>query len=119
MAITHTAAVRNQICDDMLTQIGNAGYLRLEDGGVLVSQHTFPTPTGTVTTDTLTFTCGTGISDTTPAAGTIDGAKLYKSGATEVFSCTAGTAGDVVVSSATIATTDTVTLTALTYEAPA
>jgi len=121
MAVTHTAAIRNAIADNFLVLCGtDAAYLQLEDGGVLVSRHDFPTPSGAVSAATLDFTCGGGIADTSPASGTIDGAKLYTSGDTEVCAMdSVGTAGtDIVVSSVSIATTDTVTLTALSWEAP-
>jgi len=122
MSVTHTAAVRNQMADDFLDQCGpNAAYLRLEDGGALVSQHDFPSPSGTVTAATLDFTVNGGIAATSPTSGTIDGARLYTSGAIEICSMSSvGTAGtDITVSSVSIAASDTVTLTQLSWEAPA
>ena len=121
MAVVHEAAVRNSIADTVLAAVGNAGYLRFETSGdAEVSTHTFPTPSGTVAGATLTFDCDPDISDTSPAGGTIAQASIYTSGATKILECSAGTAtsNDITVSSVTIATTDTVTLTALTYVAP-
>ena len=123
MAVTHEAATRNAIADDFLDHIGpNAAYLKFETSGdAEISRHDFPSPSGTVTAATLNFTCGGGgIADTSPATtGTVVQASLYNATNTKIFECTAAeTGGDITISSASINVTDTVTLTALSWEAP-
>jgi len=121
MAVVHEAVAKLSIVDAILTDIGNAGYLQFETtADAEVSKHTFPTPSGTTSGDTLTFTCGAGISDTSPAGGEVAQASMYTSGDAKIFEATGvGTAGpDITISSTTIAVTDTVTLTALTYTSP-
>ena len=123
MAVTHSATAKNSIANAILDDIdvAAAGYLSFETTGATeVSRHTFPTTCGTVTTDTLTFTCGTGgISDTSPTGGTVAQATIRTSADATILSCgVAVTGSDIDLSSLTIGTGDTVTLTALSYTAP-
>ena len=125
MAVVHETEMRTIIAQAVLDQIdnGTGGYLLFEDGTgaspTEIARIDFAATAGTVTGALLTFTLGGGISDTSPAnAGTIVQASIFESDDTKILDCTAGTSADITISSATISTTDTVTLTALTYTAP-
>jgi len=122
MGITHETATRNAFADTFVSQVGNNGKLVFETAGdTEVAAISFGTPCATVTATGVVATFSTG-SDTTPAGGTIEHASFKTSGDTKIAEATVSTTNstnNVLISSLTIATSDTVTLTSLTWTAPA
>jgi len=126
-APTHETAVRNAISDTVLAQVDagtGAAYLAFElANDTEVARITFPDPAGTVGATDITFDCDPDISDTSPtgSASPIAQASIFDSDDTKIMECTVGstgTANGITISSVTVGSTDTVTLTDLTYAPP-
>ena len=125
MAVTYSAAVKNARMDAVLAEIGVSGKVKLyttggSSSGTLLATFALPNPSGTVTTDTLTFDVDPDIDDSSADDnGTAAVAEITTSAdAVCVSGLTVGTSGtDVTISpSTTITTGQVVTLTALSIQ---
>lgn len=122
MAVTHVTSTRNTIADAVVDLIdaGGAGTLEFQTSGdVEVATLTFSaTAFGAASSGTAT---AASITDDTSATGGTVTKFVIKSGAgTTLLSGSAGTSGtDIILSSATIGSGDTVSCSSLTYSAPA
>lgn len=125
MAVTYVAAVKTARMSAVLTEIGDAAVVKLytsggSSSGTLLAEFTLPTPSGTVSGDTLTLDVDPDISDTSANnGGTAAVAEIHTSGGTpKITGLTVGTSGtDVTISpSTTITSGQTVTLTALSIQ---
>ena len=123
MAITHTTAVRNSIADLVVDAIDAgpaAGTLEMQTSGdVEVATLTFSDPAfgaaagGTATASPIT-------SDTNATGGTVAKFRIFDSVATEVLTGNVQVSGgDINLSSLVVGATDTVSMSSLTYTAPA
>lgn len=125
MSVTHPTAVRNAIADLVVDRIdagAAAGTLEFQtSGNVEVATLTFSDPafgaasSGTATANAIT-------SDTNATGGTVAKARAKDSDGTEVFACSVtatGGGGDIELSSVVISAAQTVSMTSLTYSAPA
>ena len=123
MAVTHPTAVRDAICNLVVDRIdagSGAGTLEFQTSGdVEVATLTFSDPafgassSGTATASAIT-------SDTSATGGTVAKARAKDSDGTDVFICAVGTSGsDINLSSLSVGVGDTVSVSALTYSAPA
>lgn len=122
MAVTHGSAIRNTICDAVVDAVdaGGAGSLVFNTSGdVEVATLTFSgTAFGAASSGTATANAIT--SDTSATGGTV--AKfVVKSGAgTTIFQGAVATSGsDINLSSLAVGAGDTVSISSLTYSAPA
>lgn len=119
MAVTHPTAARNGLADHIVDQL-DGGTLEIQTSGdVEVATLTFGTPAfgaaaaGVATANAIT-------SDTNATGGTAAKAQLKTSGATAIVNCSVGTTGeDINLSSVSIGAGDTVSISSLTYTAPA
>ena len=122
MATTYSAAVKNARMDAVLAEIGDAGKVKIyaANGTTLLCTFVLPTPSGTVTTDTLTFDIDPDIDEASAdATDTAALATITTSADTVCVSgLTVGTSGtDVIISPSTSITTgQVVTLTALSIQ---
>ena len=118
MAVAHDPITRNNIADAVLADIGASGLLVLRPAGDTPVIATLPlsATAGVVTAEDLVFNTIT--DDTNAVGGTVDYLTIETSGSQEVFRFNASGDG-VTLSSLTIAATDTVSCSALTYTAPA
>lgn len=132
MAVTHETAVRNGIADyvvdliDTGTASPNLGTLVFHTGAspeVEVATLTFANPAfdaatgGTATANSIT-------SDTNATGGTVAGFAIYDSDGTKlvngsVTATSASPQGDIILSSVAVGASDTVSISSLTYTAPA
>lgn len=125
MSVTHPTAIRNALADyvvDLLDAGSGPGYIELQTSGdvevatLVFSDPAFGSATGGVATaNTIT-------PDTNATGGTVAKAKFFDSDNNLVFSCSvtgSGGGGDIELSSAVVSPGQTVTLTSLTYTAPA
>ena len=119
MAVTHETAARNGIADYIVDQLDGGTLVINTSGDVEVATLTFGTPAfgaasaGVATANAIT-------SDTSATGGTAAKAVLKTSGAAAVVNCAVGTSGsDINLSSVAIGAGDTVSLSSLTYAAPA
>lgn len=128
MAVTHNVAVRNGLANyvvdliDTGTGSPNLGTLKFQTSAspaVEVATLTFANPafgaasTGTATANAIT-------SDTSATGGTIAQWTVYDSDGTALFSGAASTSGsDINLSSLSVGVGDTVSMSSLTYTAPA
>lgn len=125
MAVVHTTAIRNAIADlvvDAIDAGAAAGTLEFQTAGdVEVATLTFSDPAfgaaagGTATASAIT-------SDTSATGGTIAKARLKSSTPTEVLSCSVtatGGGGDIELNSLVISAGQQVSVSSLTYTAPA
>ena len=124
MAITHVTAVRNGLADyvvDLIDGGTGAGTLEFQtSGNVEVATLTFSaTAFGDASSGTATAASIT--SDTNAAGGEVAKFVIKDGDGTALVSGTAGEAGteDIVLSSSTIGSGDTVSCSSLTYSAPA
>jgi len=122
MAITHPTAIRNTLADAVVDAIdGGTGPGTLEfqtSGDVEVATLTFSaTAFGAASSGTATANA---ITDDSSATGGIIAKFVVKDGdGTVIFSGSVGTSGeDINLSSLSIAATDTVSVSSLTYSAP-
>ena len=117
MALTHVAATRNNLADQVLTDIGNSGQMTLRtSANAEIATLTLPATSGTVSGAVLTF--GTFTDDTNATGGATDHIRIETSASAEVFRFNASGDG-VTMSSTTIGAGDTVQCSSLTYTAPA
>lgn len=125
MAVTHPDAVRNGLADyvvDLIDAGASAGTLEFQTSGdVEVATLTFSDPafdaasSGDAAASAIT-------SDTDATGGTIAKARLKDSNGTEVAACSVtatGGGGDIQLSSVVISAGQTVSVSSLTYSAPA
>ncbi len=125
MAVTHPTAIRNGIADYVVDRLDlgtgtSAGRLVFQtSGGTAVATLALSNPAfgaasaGVATASTIT-------SDTNAAGGTVAKAVLRDRDATPIVLCAVGTSGsDINLSSLTVGAGDTVSVSSLTYTAPA
>ena len=130
MAVTHETAVRNTLADACVDLIDtgaaspNLGYIELRTSGdVECATLTFANPAfgaaagGTATANTIA-------SDTNATGGTVAKFVIYDSDGTalvngSVTATTDSPQGDITLSSTTVGAGDTVSISSLTYSAPA
>lgn len=122
MAITHSTTIRNAIADLVVDAIdaGGAGTLEFQTSGdVEVATLTFSATafgaasSGTATADTIT-------SDTSATGGTVAKFVVKSGGDATIFSGAVATSGsDINLSSLSVGSGDTVSISSLTYSAPA
>lgn len=125
MAVTHPVAIRNLIADLVVDQLDLASppgkLVMLTAGSAVVSTLTFANPAfgssaaGTATASAIA-------ADTNAVGGTIAKAELRQGGATPVILCSVtatGGGGDIQLNSVVISAGQQVSLTSLTYSAPA
>ncbi len=125
MAVTHPTAVRNAVADLVVDRIdagAGAGTLVFQTSGdVEVATLTFSDPAfGSAAAAVATASAIT--SDTSATGGTIAKARAYDSSAAEVFACSVtatGGGGDITLSSVVVSAGQTVSVSSLTYTAPA
>lgn len=133
MAITYSDAARNDFADAVLALIGNAALIRIYDGtppanaqaalsgNNTLATFTLPTPSGTVSGDTLTLDLDPDIEVTASATGTATFFRVLTSGGTSVAQGSAGTSGtDMILTSTSITSGQTVraTLASLSFPNP-
>ena len=119
MAVTHPTAHRNTLANATVDLL-DAGTLEFRTSGdVECATLTFGTPafgaaaSGTATANAIT-------SDTSATGGTVAKGALITSGATDIVLCAVGTSGsDINLSSLSVGVGDTVSVSSLTYSAPA
>jgi len=122
MAVTHPAtATRNGLADYVVDQL-NSGTLEIQtSGGTEVATLTFgATAFGDATGGTATANAIT--KDSSATGGTAARAQFKTSGGTAIVQCSVtatGGGGDITLSTVTIAATDEVSISSLTYSAPA
>lgn len=122
MAITHHATIRNTLATAILTAVDQdvgAGALILNTSGdVEVATLALADPAGTVTGAVFTFDTTPAIEDTSATGGVVAKFVVTDNSGDEIFygsvTATSG-GGDIELSSVTIAATDTVQITSLTY----
>jgi hypothetical protein len=125
MAVTHPTAVRDSICNGVVDQLDLAsppGKIVMQtSGGVAVATLTFANPafgnsaSGVATANAI-------VADTNAVGGTIAKAELRQGGATPIVLCSVtatGGGGDIQLNSVVISAGQQVSLTSLTYAAPA
>ena len=120
MAVTHLDATRNGIPNYIVDQLNSGTLIFYASDGT--------TEVATLTFDATAFgdassgiaTAGTITSDTSATGGTTTIANLTTSGASEIVECSVGTSGeDINLSNNVVGVGDIVSISALTYEAPA
>jgi hypothetical protein len=122
MATTHATAVRTIIADAVTATIGASGKISLQTAGsVVVATLPFSaTAFGAAVNGVSTANAIT--SDTNAVGGTITKAELQTSGSVAKVLCSVtatGGGGDITLSSVIISAGQTVSMSALTYTAPA
>jgi len=123
MAVTHPTAVRNGLADyvvDLIDAGAGAGTLEFQtSGNVEVATLTFSDPAfGAATGGTATASAIT--SDTSATGGTVAKFVVKDSNGNPVFYGAVGTSGsDINLSSLAVGVGDTVSISSLTYSAPA
>lgn len=123
MAVTHPTTVRNGLADyvvDLIDAGAGAGTLEFQtSGNVEVATLTFSDPAfGAATGGTATASAIT--SDTSATGGTVAKFVVKDSTGTQVFSGAVSTSGsDINLSSLSVGAGDTVSISSLTYTAPA
>lgn len=124
MAVTHPTAMRNTLADTVVDSldVGGAGTLEFQTSGdVEVATLTFSaTAFGAASSGTATANAIT--SDTSATGGTIAKARAKNNAGTEKFACSVtatGGGGDITLSSVVVSAGQTVSVSSLTYSAPA
>lgn len=125
MAVTHPTAVRNAIADLVVDRIdagAGAGTLEFQTSGdVEVATLTFSDPAfGAASSATATASAIT--ADSSATGGTIAKARAKDSTGTEVFACSVtatGGGGDIELNSVVVSAGQQVSVSSLTYTAPA
>ena len=114
MAVTYAAAVKTARMNAVLTEIGNGAKIVIGTSGLGTTLVTLtcPTPSGTVSGDTLTLDMDPDLSNTAVATGTAAEAKITTSGDVDkITGLTVGTSGtDIILDSVSITSGQTVTL---------
>lgn len=125
MAVTHPTAVRNGIADYVVDQLDEGtppGKLVFQtSGGVTVSTLTFAS-TAFGSASAGVATAAAIVSDTNAVGGTIAKAELRNAAGTAKILCSVtavGGGGDIELSSVVISAGQTVSMSSLTYTAPA
>lgn len=125
MAVTHPTDVRNGIADYVvdLIDLGGAGTIVFQDGGSNdsdVATLTFSaTAFGAAANGIATAAAIT--DDTNCNAGTVTKFTVFSGGGDSCFTGTVtatGGGGDIILSSTSIGSGDTISISSLTYEAP-
>jgi hypothetical protein len=119
MAVTHLAATRNGLADNVVDQLNNGFLKYVTSGDVEVATCGFgATAFGAAASGIATANA---ISDDTSATGgTVAKAELQTSAPTSIVFCSVtatGGGGDIEISSTAIGAGETVSTTSLTYEA--
>jgi len=125
MAVTHPSATRSGIADYVVDQLDvntPPGKIIMQTAGsVTVATLTFPNPAfGAAAAGVAT--AGTIVADTNAVGGTIAKAELRQGGGTAIVLCSVtatGGGGDIQLNSVVISAGQQVSLTSLTYAAPA
>lgn len=125
MSVTHPTAVRNGIADFVVDQLDEGsppGHLVFQTSGdVAVATLTFAaTAFGAASGGTATAAAI--VSDSSAAGGTITKARLKNAAGTDKIICSVtatGGGGDIELSSVVVSAAQTVSMTSLTYSAPA
>ena len=113
MAVNYETAVKTARMSAVLTEIGNAGVVKLyttggSASGTLLAEFTLPTPSGTVSGTTLTLDIDPDIEDASANnSGTAAVAEIFKSDGTTkcITGLTVGTSGtDITISPSTTIT---------------
>lgn len=131
MAVTHVTAIRNAIADlvvDSLDAGSGAGYMEFQTSGDSeVATLAFSDPAfddagsaggnadGVATANAIT-------SDTSATGGTVAKAKFFDSDDAQKMACSVtatGGGGDIEITSTSVGAGDTVSMSSLTYTAPA
>ena len=124
MAITHPTAVRNALADYVVDQldIGGPGKVVLQtSGGVTVSTLTFANPAfgaasaGVANANAI-------VDDPAAVGGVVTKAELRQGGGTAIVLCSVtatGGGGDIQLNNTTVAAGQVVSITSLSYTAPA
>ena len=125
MAVTHPTAVRTAIADFVVDQLdvnSPPGKLIMQTAGsATVATLTFANPafgaaaSGTATANAI-------VADTNAVGGTVAKAELRQGGATPIILCSVtatGGGGDIQLNSVVISAGQQVSITSLTYSAPA
>jgi hypothetical protein len=125
MAVTHPTAIRNLIADLVVDQLDlntpPGKIVMLTGASAVVATLTFGNPafgasaTGTATANAI-------VADTNAVGGTIAKAELRQGNATPIVLCSVtatGGGGDIQLNSVVISAGQQVSLTSLTYSAPA
>lgn len=119
MAVTHPTATRNGIADYVVDQLDGGTLVINTSGDVEVATLTFGTPafgaaaSGVATANSIT-------ADSSATGGTAAKAQLKNSGGTTIVECAVAASGsDINLSSVSIGSGDTVSISSLTYTAPA
>lgn len=119
MAITHAAATRNNLANQILSDIGSSGkVVFMTSGDVEVATLALSATAGVVSGPTLTYNSIS--SDTDATGGTIALFKVTTSSDVEIYRGTVtatGGGGDIELSSLVISAGDTVSITSMTYTA--
>ena len=125
MAVTHPTAVRTAMCDFVVDQLDlntPPGKLIMQTAGsVTVATLTFPNPAFGASA-AGTATAGAIVADTNAVGGTIAKAELRQGAGTPIILCSVtatGGGGDIQLNSVVISAGQQVSLTSLTYSAPA
>ncbi|MCP5010113.1 MAG: hypothetical protein GY942_09065 [Aestuariibacter sp.] len=119
MAVTHPTATRNGIADYIVDQL-NSGSIEFQTSGdVEVATTVFgATAFGAAASGVATANAIT--DDSSATGGVTTKAELQTSGSTPIVLCAVGTSGsDINLSSTTVGAGDTVSISSLTYTAPA
>lgn len=119
-AVTHGSAIRDTICNAVVDALDASGNLIFRTSGdAEVATCPFSaTAFGAASGGTATANAIT--SDTSATGGTVAKWTAETSGATIIFTGAAGTSGsDINLSSLTVGASDTVSVSSLTYSAPA
>jgi hypothetical protein len=125
MPVTHPTAIRSGIADYVVDQLDlntpPAKLVLQTSGGTAVATLTFSNPAfGSAASGVATASAIT--QDSSAAGGTAAKAELRQGGATPVVLCSVsatGGGGDIQLNNATITAGQTVSITSLTYTAPA
>lgn len=125
MAVTHPTLVRTGLADFVVDQLDEGtppGKIIMQtSGSVTVATLTFPNPAfGAAAAGTAT--AGTIVSDTNAVGGTITKAELRNAAGTAKVLCSVtaiGGGGDIQLSSVVVSAGQTVSMSSLTYSAPA
>jgi hypothetical protein len=126
MAVTHPTAVRQGICNFVVDQLDEGtppGTLVFQTSGdVEVATLTLANPAFGAADGSATATAGTIVSDSSATGGTIAKARLKNQAGTDKIICSvtaSGGGGDIDLSSVIVSAAQTVSVSSLTYTAPA
>ena len=124
MAVTHPTTVRNGIADHVVTQIntGGAGTIEFQtSASAVIATLTFATDAFLDAANGIAAAAAIG-DDTDTEPGTVTKFVVKSGGGTTIFqgdvTDTATGTGDIILSSVIIGDGDTISISALTYEAP-